>query len=121
MLNEALGGWHGVDVTASLTAYRAASAGLLTSALSSISVVGFPLAIRDRWRHEWQKLRQRNEALDCRVYARAAASGIGLDRYQDNDWRAIEGRMGGRRLRRNHLRPRQRGRVRNHGHNPLCH
>jgi phage terminase large subunit GpA-like protein len=25
-------------------------------------------------RLEWQKLRERNEALDCRVYARAAAS-----------------------------------------------
>jgi phage terminase large subunit GpA-like protein len=24
-------------------------------------------------RFEWQKLRERNEALDCRVYARAAA------------------------------------------------
>ena len=45
-------------------------------------------------RHEWQKMRERNGALDCRVYARAAASRIGLDRYQDKHWQAIEGRMG---------------------------
>jgi phage terminase large subunit GpA-like protein len=31
-------------------------------------------------RLEWQKLRERNEALDCRVYARAAAWIIGADR-----------------------------------------
>ena len=30
-----------------------------------------------RW-HEWQKMRERNEALDCRVYARAAARRIGV-------------------------------------------
>jgi phage terminase large subunit GpA-like protein len=46
-------------------------------------------------RHEWQKMRERNEALDCRVYARAAAARIGLDRYQEKHWRAIEERMGG--------------------------
>jgi phage terminase large subunit GpA-like protein len=45
-------------------------------------------------RHEWQKMRERNEALDCRVYARAAASRIGLDRYQEKHWRAIEERIG---------------------------
>src|ERR1017187_4347712 len=28
-------------------------------------------------RHAWQKMRERNEALDCRVYARAAAERIG--------------------------------------------
>ena len=45
-------------------------------------------------RHEWQKMRERNEALDCRVYARAAASRIGIDRYQDKHWLAIEERVG---------------------------
>lgn len=29
---------------------------------------------REFYRLEWQKLRERNEALDCRVYARANAS-----------------------------------------------
>ena len=32
---------------------------------------------------EWQKLRERNEALDCRVYARAAAWIAGADRWPD--------------------------------------
>ena len=31
-------------------------------------------------RAEWQKTRERNEALDCRVYARAAAAVCGIDR-----------------------------------------
>jgi phage terminase large subunit GpA-like protein len=45
-------------------------------------------------RHEWQKMRERNEALDCRVYARAAAARVGLDRYQDKHWQAVEERVG---------------------------
>jgi phage terminase large subunit GpA-like protein len=35
---------------------------------------------------EWQKLRERNEALDCRVYARAAAWLLGLDRWDEPRW-----------------------------------
>ena len=38
-------------------------------------------------RREWQKTRERNEALDCYVYARAAAAIIGLDRMNDRHWR----------------------------------
>jgi hypothetical protein len=34
-------------------------------------------------RLEWQKLRERNEALDIRVYARAAAWIVGLDRWSE--------------------------------------
>jgi len=45
-------------------------------------------------RHQWQKMRERNEALDCRVYARAAASRVGIDRYQEKHWRATEERLG---------------------------
>ena len=45
-------------------------------------------------RHEWQKMRERNEALDCRVYARAAAARVGLDRFQDKHWRTVEERLG---------------------------
>ena len=45
-------------------------------------------------RHEWQKMRERNEALDCRVYARAAAARVGLDRYQEKHWQAVEERAG---------------------------
>jgi phage terminase large subunit GpA-like protein len=41
-------------------------------------------------RLEWQKLRERNEALDARVYARAAAWIIGIDRWSDDRWQALE-------------------------------
>lgn len=34
---------------------------------------------------EWVKERERNEALDCRIYARAAASLVGLDRQKDQE------------------------------------
>ena len=37
-------------------------------------------------RSEWQKMRERNEALDCRVYARAAAARVGIDRFQEKHW-----------------------------------
>lgn len=36
--------------------------------------------------YEWVKTYERNEALDCRNYARAAAAMIGLDRFKDEDW-----------------------------------
>ena len=38
---------------------------------------------------EWQKLRERNEALDCRVYARAAAWIAGIDRWSDEHWASL--------------------------------
>jgi phage terminase large subunit GpA-like protein len=34
-------------------------------------------------RREWQKTRERNEALDCYVYARAAAAILGIDRWRE--------------------------------------
>ena len=37
-------------------------------------------------RFEWIKTRPRNEALDCRVYARAAAALVGADRWSDERW-----------------------------------
>jgi phage terminase large subunit GpA-like protein len=40
-------------------------------------------------RSEWQKTRERNEALDCRVYARAAAV-YGMDRATEEVWQALE-------------------------------
>jgi phage terminase large subunit GpA-like protein len=39
---------------------------------------------------EWQKLRERNEALDCRVYARAAAWIAGADRWSEARWVELE-------------------------------
>jgi phage terminase large subunit GpA-like protein len=38
---------------------------------------------------EWQKLRERNEALDCRVYARAAAWIAGADRWSEARWQEL--------------------------------
>ena len=48
---------------------------------------GFPV-------REWQKMRERNEALDCYVYARAAASAAGLDRCEERHWRELERQLG---------------------------
>jgi phage terminase large subunit GpA-like protein len=45
-------------------------------------------------RLEWQKLRERNEALDCRVYARAAAWIAGADRWTDAMWQDLENQIG---------------------------
>jgi phage terminase large subunit GpA-like protein len=43
---------------------------------------------------EWQKLRERNEALDCRVYARAAAWIVGADRWPEARWADLEAQLG---------------------------
>jgi len=49
---------------------------------------GFPRA-------SWQKDPTRNnEALDCRVYARTAASLYGLDRFSDRQWQQMEAALG---------------------------
>jgi len=42
----------------------------------------------------WEKIRDRNEPLDCRIYARAAASVAGLDRWADEDWQARRESLG---------------------------
>ncbi|MNK46789.1 Phage terminase large subunit [compost metagenome] len=36
----------------------------------------------------------RNEPLDCRVYARAAAAIVGIDRYKEKDWKALDKKFG---------------------------
>jgi len=43
---------------------------------------------------EWQKMRERNEALDCYVYARAASTAAGLDRFEERHWRELERQLG---------------------------
>jgi len=48
---------------------------------------GFPV-------REWQKLRERNEGLDCYVYSRAAASAAGLDRFEERHWLELERQIG---------------------------
>jgi phage terminase large subunit GpA-like protein len=45
-------------------------------------------------RLEWQKLRERNEALDCRVYARAAVWIAGADRWSEARWADLEAQLG---------------------------
>jgi len=42
---------------------------------------------------EWQKLRERNEALDCRVYARAAAWILGADRWSEARWAELAAQL----------------------------
>ncbi len=49
---------------------------------------------RRRSHSYWEKTRERNEALDCRVYARAAAAIAGVDRYEERHWREIEDALG---------------------------
>jgi phage terminase large subunit GpA-like protein len=52
-------------------------------------VKGFP---RGSWENEPGR---RNEALDCRVYARAAAAIYGLDRFEERHWRRMEEALAG--------------------------
>jgi phage terminase large subunit GpA-like protein len=55
------------------------------------------VTIRDRRgyaRQEWQKMRERNEALDTRVYARTAAWILGADRFDERMWRQLEKQAG---------------------------
>jgi phage terminase large subunit GpA-like protein len=43
---------------------------------------------------EWVKTRDRNEALDCRVYARAATAAMGMDGWSSRRWDAMADAMG---------------------------
>jgi len=45
---------------------------------------------KGRERREWQQTRPRNEALDCRIYARAAAWDLGMDRFKESQWAELE-------------------------------
>ena len=56
---------------------------LTAEQLVTRTVKGYP-------RREWQKVRGRNEALDCRVYARAAAAHLGLDNWLEERWAEFE-------------------------------
>lgn len=40
--------------------------------------------------HQWEKMRDRNEAMDCHVYSRAGAHQLGVDRFSEREWRRIE-------------------------------
>lgn len=43
---------------------------------------------------QWEKIREHNHYLDCRVYARAAAAMLGIDRMAESDWQERENRYG---------------------------
>ena len=43
---------------------------------------------------EWKKDRERNEALDCRIYARAAAAIARIDMFKEREWERLERSLG---------------------------
>ncbi len=48
--------------------------------------------VNGRTVYKWIKVFERNEPLDCRIYARAAASMFGIDRFTDQDWKVLTGK-----------------------------
>jgi phage terminase large subunit GpA-like protein len=42
----------------------------------------------------WQKTRPDNHALDARIYARVAASAVGIDRMTEKDWNRLKNELG---------------------------
>lgn len=47
--------------------------------------------VNGRTIYHWMKVYERNEQLDCRVYARAAAAMFGMDRFTEFEWLTLEG------------------------------
>ena len=45
-------------------------------------------------KHRWEKTRERDEALSCRIIARAVACAFGLDRWTEEHWREREAILG---------------------------
>lgn len=41
-------------------------------------------------KYQWVKKYERNEPLDCRVYARAASAVVGIDRFEEKHWQLME-------------------------------
>lgn len=50
--------------------------------------------VKGRQVQEWQKIRARNEVLDCTIYNRAAANLLGIDTWSEENWRNIEESLG---------------------------
>ena len=50
--------------------------------------------VRGYQKYQWEKSRERNEALDCRVYARAACEAVGAQRWTDERWEKEERESG---------------------------
>ena len=56
-----------------------------------------PVEIKGGYRtYRWEKIpgQERNEALDCRVYARAAAYSLQMDRWGEETWAELEAELG---------------------------
>lgn len=53
-----------------------------------------PRLVKGFRRYQWEKVFERNEPLDCRIYARACAALAGLDRYDDDQWLQAEADLG---------------------------
>jgi phage terminase large subunit GpA-like protein len=47
--------------------------------------------LKGQTHYQWVKTFERNEQLDCRIYARAAASMFGIDRFTDKEFDILEG------------------------------
>ena len=45
-------------------------------------------------RYQWVKKYSRNEPLDCRNYARAAAAVVGMDRFTEENWKMLQAGSG---------------------------
>ncbi|MDI9240748.1 phage terminase large subunit family protein [Lysobacter sp. LF1] len=52
-----------------------------------------PRLVRGFRRYQWEKVYGRNEALDCRVYARAAAALVGIDRWTAAQWDTLRNEL----------------------------
>ena len=52
--------------------------------------------VRGFKKYQWEKKYERNEPLDCRVYARAGAAVVGIDRFEERHWKQLEEGYGGR-------------------------
>lgn len=50
--------------------------------------------VRGFKKYQWVKKYERNEPLDCRVYARAAAAVVGIDRFEEKHWGLLEASYG---------------------------
>jgi phage terminase large subunit GpA-like protein len=61
--------------------------GLTAEELKKKIVRGFP-------KYFWEKVRARNEPLDCRVMARGALAALGADRWQEAKWEKLRTALG---------------------------
>lgn len=53
-----------------------------------------PRLVKGFRRYQWEKVYERNEPLDCRIYARAAAALEGMDRWTEEQWSEREAELG---------------------------